>query len=56
MEGNKLIKVEQESKKLTLVASDGVSPFLMDSTAKKLGRNRSITSPSPVAAAPPTYE
>ncbi len=40
--------------KLTFVASEGVNPFLIDSTAKKLGKNRSITSPSPVAAAPPT--
>lgn len=39
-----------------VAASWGVLPDLIISTARKLGRNLSITSPSPVAAAAPAFE
>lgn len=39
-----------------VAASSGVFPDLIISTARKLGRNLNITSPSPVAAAAPTLK
>lgn len=38
-----------------VAASPGLLPILIISTARKLGRNLNMTSPSPVAAAAPTY-